>query len=201
VEQAVIEMSASIGERDGCKRLGVPRGSFQRRRTMRAVKAVIAAKDAGLLGSSTDIAKKPSRQVQRYFERQAAKIARVSPRALTQTQRQELLDAVHQERFVDRSVPHIYATLLDENRYYGSISTMYRVLHSVGEVGERRDQATHPAHVKPELCATAPNRVYAWDITKLHGPQKWTYFFLYAVIDIYRWKRSLRFDPLAVVEI
>jgi len=86
---------------------------------------------------------------------------------------------------MDRSVPYIYATLLDENQYYGSISTMYRVLRSVGEVGERRDLATRPAHVKPELCATAPNQVYAWDITKLHGPQKWTYFYLYAVIDIY----------------
>jgi putative transposase len=109
----------------------------------------------------------------------------VSPRALTQKQNQDLVDAIHQERFVDRSVPHIFATFLDENRYYGSISTMYRVLHRAGEVGERRDQATRPAHVKPELCATAPNRVYAWDITKLHGPQKWTYFYLYAVIDIY----------------
>jgi putative transposase len=75
--------------------------------------------------------------------------------------------------------------LLDENLYYGSISTIYRVLRSVGEVGERRDLATRPSYVKPELCATAPNQVYAWDITKLHGPQKWTYFYLYAVIDIY----------------
>lgn len=62
---------------------------------------------------------------------------------------------------------------------------MYRVLRRAGEVGERRDQATRPAHVKPELCATAPNRVYAWDITKLHGPQKWTYYYFYIVIDIY----------------
>jgi putative transposase len=87
-----------------------------------------------------------------------------------------VLDAVHQTRFIDRSVPYIYATLLDENLYYASISTMYRVLRSVGEVGDRRDQATRPAHVKPELSATAPNQVWAWDITKLHGPQKWMYF-------------------------
>lgn len=186
MEQAVIEVSTSIGERDGCKRLGVHRGSFQRRRIARAVKAVVATIAAGRIEEfATDLPERMTRQVRRYLERQTAKVARVSSRALTQTQTQEMLDAVHQERFVDRSVPHIYATLLDENRYYGSISTMYRVLHRVGEVGERRDQATHPAHVKPELCATAPNRVYAWDITKLHGPQKWTYFYLYAVIDIY----------------
>ncbi len=69
--------------------------------------------------------------------------------------------------------------------YHCSMSTMYRILHGVGEVGERRDQATRPAHVKPELCATAPRQVFAWDITKLHGPQKWTYYYFYAVIDIY----------------
>jgi putative transposase len=74
---------------------------------------------------------------------------------------------------------------LDEGTYHGSMSTIYRVLHSVGEVGERRDQATRPAHVKPELCATAPRQVWSWDITKLHGPHKWTYYYLYVIIDIY----------------
>ncbi len=69
--------------------------------------------------------------------------------------------------------------------YPCSMSTMYRILHSVGEVGERRDQATRRAQVKPELCATGPRQVFAWDITKLHGPQKWTYYYLYAIIDIY----------------
>jgi putative transposase len=127
----------------------------------------------------------PSRPVRRHEARRQAKVARSSARALSAKQRQALLDAVHESRFIDRSVPYIYATLLDEGRYYGSISTFYRVLRSVGEVGERRDQATRPAHLKPELCATASNQVYAWDITKLHGPRKWTYFYCYAVIDIY----------------
>ncbi len=127
----------------------------------------------------------PSRAARRQDARNSGKRPRFCARALTLFECQELLDVVHHARFVDRSVSYIYATLLDENRYYGSISTMYRVLRSVGEVGDRRDQATRPAHVKPELCATAPNQVYAWDITKLHGPQKWTYYYLYAVVDIY----------------
>jgi putative transposase len=76
------------------------------------------------------------------------------------------LDAVHQPRFIDRSVPYIHATLLDEGIYHCSMSTTYRILHSVGEVGERRDQATRPAHVKPELCATGPRQVFAWDIVR-----------------------------------
>lgn len=110
---------------------------------------------------------------------------RKQKRALTEFECQALLHAVHEPRFIDRSAPAIYSILLDEGRYYGSLSTIYRVMRRVGEVGERRDQATRPAHVKPELCATAPNQVYAWDITKLHGPRKWTYFYLYTVIDIY----------------
>jgi putative transposase len=62
---------------------------------------------------------------------------------------------------------------------------MYRILRAEGEVHERRRQATHPAATKPELLATMPNEVYSWDITKLLGPVKWTWFYLYVIIDIY----------------
>ena len=68
--------------------------------------------------------------------------------------------------------------------YLCSVSTMYRLLRAHGEVGERRAQATHPVRVKPELVATAPNCVWSWDITKLRGPVKWSYFYLYSIIDI-----------------
>jgi len=124
------------------------------------------------------------RQVQQQRVRQAVKAHRTSPRSLNAAQHEELLGAAHPQRFVDRSLLYIYATLLAENLYYASISTMYRVLRGIGKVGERRDQAVRPAHVKPELTATAPNRVSIWDITKLNGRQKWTYFYLYATIDI-----------------
>ena len=184
MEQAAHDLTAALGERQACKRLGVPRATYQRHQMLHSVEHEIASLEL----ATSDIAiDNPilSRQLRRHLARQLAETIRVCPRALTSLQRQAMLDAIHQTRFMDRSVPYIYATLLDENQYYGSISTMYRVLRSVGEVGERRDLATRPAHVKPELCATAPNQVYAWDITKLHGPQKWTYFYLYAVIDIY----------------
>ena len=62
---------------------------------------------------------------------------------------------------------------------------MYRVLRDHDEVRERRRQATHPAAKKPELLATKPNEVYSWDITKLLGPAKWTYYYLYVILDIY----------------
>lgn len=182
--EVVKEMSAELGERAACAHVRFPRASFQRRQTLRRIKAAVEQSAESAAGSNGDDAL--SRQVRRYQQRHEAKsLRRSSLRALSAEQRQALLNAVHEMRFIDRSVPYIYATLLDEGCYYGSISTMYRTLRSVGEVAERRDQATRPAHVKPELCATAPNRVYAWDITKLHGPQKWTYYYLYTVIDIF----------------
>jgi len=117
--------------------------------------------------------------------RVVAKSRARSKRALTDDERAAILAVAHTERFADYSVREIYATLLDEGTYLGSISTMYRVLHDAGETRERRRLATHPAAVKPELAATAPNQVWSWDITKLLGPQKWTYYHLYVVLDVY----------------
>ena len=96
-----------------------------------------------------------------------------------------MLAALHGERFIDAAPPTVYAALLDEGRYLASVPTMYRVLRAAGEVRERRRQATHPPTVKPELVADAPNRVWSWDITKLLGPVKWTYYYLYVVLDVY----------------
>ncbi|MDH6580850.1 putative transposase [Kitasatospora sp. MAP5-34] len=89
------------------------------------------------------------------------------------------------ERFADMAPAAIYATLLDEGRYLCSESTMYRILRERGEVRERRRQATHPPRKKPELMADAPNQVWSWDVTKMHGPAKRVYYFLYTIIDIY----------------
>jgi putative transposase len=187
VAEAVKDLAAIVGEREACAQVGYPRASFQRRYERAAV-----AESAPDSTPEADSDPQPlSRQQRRYQARQAQRrekperARRPSSLALTVVERQALLDAVHDPRFIDRSVPHIYAALLDEGRYFGSMSTMYRVLRDAGEVGDRRDQATRPAHVKPELCAEEPGRVWCWDITKLHGPQKWSYFYLYVVIDIY----------------
>ena len=110
---------------------------------------------------------------------------RPQPRALSEAEQQAVLDTLHSDRFVDISPAEVWATLLDEGVYLGSESTFYRLLRRAGEVRERRAQATHPAKVKPELLATAPNQVWTWDITKLHGPTKWTYYYLYVILDIY----------------
>lgn len=106
-------------------------------------------------------------------------------RALSDTERQTVLAHLHSERFVDQAPHQVHARLLDEGIYLCSPRTMYRLLEEHGEVRERRDQRQHPAYQKPELLATQPNQVWSWDITKLRGPVKWTYFYLYVILDLF----------------
>lgn len=107
------------------------------------------------------------------------------PRALGPTERQTVLAQLNSERFVDQAPAQVYATLLDEGQYLCSVRTMYRILDQHDQVRERRNQLSHPAYQKPELLATSPNQVWSWDITKLLGPAKWTYFYLYVILDIF----------------
>jgi putative transposase len=153
--QAARELAVDVGAAPACQALGVSRATFYRRQAEPRQTVVPAA------------------------------AARQSPRALTSEERQAVLDVLHEERFVDRAPAAVYAQLLDENRYLCSIRTMYRLLADAQEVRERRDQLRHPAYHKPELLATAPNQVWSWDITKLLGPAKWTYYYLYVILDIY----------------
>jgi putative transposase len=106
-------------------------------------------------------------------------------RALGPGERQAVIDLLREERFVDQAPAEIWASLLDEGLYHCSIRTMYRILHEHDEVRERRRQLRHPVYVKPELIAEGPNQVWSWDISKLMGPAKWTYFYLYVIIDIF----------------
>ena len=107
------------------------------------------------------------------------------PLALSHKERQAILDVAHEKRFWDATPYQMYATLLDEGRYLGSVRTIYRVLSANNEVRERRKQVSRPRYQKPELLAVAPNEVWSWDITKLKGPEKWNYFHLYVIMDIF----------------
>ena len=106
------------------------------------------------------------------------------PRALEPVERQGVLDLLH-TRFVDQAPAQVHATLLDEGTYLCSPRTMYRLLDAAHEIKERRDQVRRPHYAAPELLATRPNEVWSWDITKLLGPAKWTYFYLYVILDIF----------------
>ena len=107
------------------------------------------------------------------------------PRALSQGEREQVLAVLHEPRFVDLAPAEVYATLLDEGRYVCSERSFYRVLAANAEVRDRRDQLRHPHYAAPELLATRPNEIWSWDITKLLGPTKWTYFYLYVLLDVF----------------
>ena len=107
------------------------------------------------------------------------------PRALAPEERTAVLEVLHEPRFVDQSPAEVFATLLDEAQYLCSERTMYRILAENREVKERRDQLRHPQYAAPELLATRPNELWSWDITKLLGPVKWTYFYLYVILDVF----------------
>ena len=107
------------------------------------------------------------------------------PRALSQIEKETVHKVLNSERFQDSPPRQVYATLLDEGVYHCSISTMYRILHEHDQVHERRDQRQHPAYTKPELLATASNQLWSWDITKLKGPAKWIYYYLYVILDVF----------------
>jgi putative transposase len=157
-DQAITTLSPQIGTRAACDALGAAQAGYYRRHR---------------------ISPAPARPVPVPHR------DRPQPRALSTEERQAILDVLHSERFVDLAPGEVWAILLDEGVYLGSQSTFYRLLRAANETRERRRQATHPAAVKPELAATAPNQVYSWDITKLHGPAKWTYYYLYVILDIY----------------
>jgi putative transposase len=108
-----------------------------------------------------------------------------SPRSLSAEERQTVLEVLHEPRFVDRAPAEVYAALLDEERYLCSVRTMYRILDANQEIRERRNQLRHPRYAAPELLANRPNQVWSWDVTKLRGPVKWTYYSLYVILDIF----------------
>jgi len=110
---------------------------------------------------------------------------RPSSLALTVAEKDEVTALLDSQRFADKAPAAVYAMLLDEGRYLCSVRTMYRLLDERGEVRERRRQVQRPAYSKPELMATAPNQLWSWDITKLHGPAKWNYYYLYVILDVF----------------
>ena len=152
---AVEQLASDVGLQRACRALGVPRASLYRARRQRVAGPAPARPPA------------------------------TSALALSTEERQQVLAVLHSDRFVDCAPSQVYATLLDEGIYLCSERTMYRILNSEGELRERRDQLRHPQYQKPELLATRPNQVWSWDITKLLGPAKWTYYYLYVILDVF----------------
>jgi putative transposase len=156
---AVLQLSSTVGIESACDVLAISRASFYRQRP--------------LLGPALSVLL-------------LAPAARPVPaRALSFDECESVRTVLNSERFQDCSPAAINATLLDEGSYLCSTRTMYRLLEKDGATRERRDHLTHPQYQKPELLATAPNQLWSWDITKLRGPAKWTYFYLYVILDVF----------------
>ena len=152
---AIAELEPVVGTRKACSALGVAQAGWYRRHRQ------------------SPAAPRPER------------VPAVQSRALSEVERKQLRATLDSEQFCDDAPATVYAKLLDQGVYLASVPTMYRELRCHGEVGDRRRHATHPAAKKPELMAAAPNQVWSWDITKLLGPVKWTYFYLYVILDIF----------------
>jgi putative transposase len=172
---SVAELVPVVGVTVACEVVGMPRASFYRQTGRSTNPARPSPRDEGAAGERSELGVPGA----------SAVVDRVHPRALGPTERAAVLDALHAPRFQDAAPAAVYATLLDEGTYLASERTMYRLLAAEGETRPRRDQLVHPTYTKPELLATAPNQVWSWDITKLLGPAKWTYFYLYVILDVY----------------
>jgi len=153
--QSVEQIAETVGVSSACQALNVPRSALYRSR--QPVEA-----EAALLVEPT-----------------------ASPRALSQAEKAAVRQILNSERFQDQAPREVYATLIDEGQYLCSWRTMYRILGENDEICERRNQLRHPNYVKPELLATKPNELWSWDITKLLGPVKWTYYYLYVILDVF----------------
>jgi putative transposase len=153
--QAAEQLARTDGASVVCAALSVPRSTLYRHRPKSA------APDVPLAAPAT------------------------SPRALSQSEQVVVRETLNSERFQDQAPRQVYAKLLDEQKYLCSWRTMYRILAQHAEVRERRNQLRHPTYAKPELLAKQPNQLWSWDITKLLGPAKWTYFYLYVILDVF----------------
>jgi len=149
------ELAGQVGVRTACWTMGIPRSSYYRTRRIGRMRPVRASEK--------------SRSV----------------RALSPQEKHIVRQELNSERFMDLSPRAVYASLLDEGRYLCHWRSMYRVLAENDEVRERRPQRRHPGYTRPELVANGPNQLWSWDITKLLGPAKWVYYYLYVVLDVF----------------
>ena len=157
---AITELATTMSVAKSCRIVGVDRPWFIRRRAK-------------------------TRNVNNNTASDAAHVRPTPPRALDADERVQVLATLGSEHFVDCSPKQVYAELLDEGRYLCSERSMYRILKHNDAVRERRNHRRHPNYAAPELLATSPNQVWSWDITKIKGPVRGTWYHLYVIIDIY----------------
>lgn len=109
----------------------------------------------------------------------------IQPRALSEQERTAVIEILQSDAHCDQPPSQVYQSLLEEQQYLCSVSTMHRLLRSVKQNGERRDQRPAQHHAVPRLLATGPHDVWTWDITKLPLVRRGIYLSLYVVLDLF----------------
>jgi putative transposase len=166
-----------------CHALGIPRSAWYRQQASARTQQAATKERARAEAPAPLVTGHPPKDFPPAREKARALDTRSG--ALDERERQLVLATLHSERFVDLAPTEVYATLLDEGTYLCSIRTMYRLLQSQGEVKERRKLSKRVHYARPELMARGPNQLWSWDITKLRGPLKGSYFQLYVILDVF----------------
>jgi transposase InsO family protein len=130
------------------------------------------------------------RTIQRWRKTGSAEDRRVGPKRspankLTATERRRILKLVNSQEFRDLSPKQIVPRLADKGIYVASESSIYRLLRKEGLLAHRASSRPATKRPKVEHVASAPNRVWSWDITYLRGPVRGSFLYLYLVVDVF----------------
>ena len=106
--------------------------------------------------------------------------------ALTEQQRQEIVQVCNQPQYESLPPSQIVPILADKSIYLASESSFYRVLRHAGQCNRRGRANRQDRLPKPKaFVATGPNQVWSWDITYLPTLIAGQFLRLYMVMDLF----------------
>lgn len=108
---------------------------------------------------------------------------------LTADEEAKIIELVTSREFLSLSPHQLVAKLADMSIYVASPATIYRLLRRRRLLAHRDRARPRKNHRPREHVATGPNQVWAWDITYLPGGVRGTFWYLYAIIDV--WSRKV----------
>lgn len=104
---------------------------------------------------------------------------------LSEQERQAVLTVANSAEFAALAPSQIVPILAERGQYLASESTFYRILREAKQLKHRQASRVATCHKPKALKATAPNRLYSWDITYLPTAVKGVFLYLYLFMDVY----------------